>query len=125
MTKEKGLDIISIMRDKEKKARLNLWKHLMEGSAETPSECPFTEEPPEGAIFFGVMPVILRGPFARAYELRRDRRDAEAGVFEEAIGELLQEHFDEQIRAKKERGDPPIGRFQLGKDWAVYAVPLS
>lgn len=86
--------------------------------------CPFTNDPPPSAISIGVMPKYLRAAFVQAYKLRSEERKGEAEIFEEAISELMQEHFKNVIAHRRRRGAEDIGQFYLGRDWKVYAMPL-
>jgi hypothetical protein len=87
--------------------------------------CPFTEQIPQDAVYFGKMPRRLRGAFLKAYELRADNRRAEALVFEEAISDLLQEHFKHEMDRRRLDGEPSVEQFRLGGDWNVYALPVT
>ena len=102
--------------------RLRFWRMLTQLSSRDDIECPTSGEPSPGAVKFGVMPRYLRGAYVRASSLRSQGRSGEAEVYEEAINDLMQEHFRAQLRAQKRRDEAPIAHFQLGKDWSVYAV---
>lgn len=120
-----GSKVLEILREEEKKTRLRFWYILMRMSGHGDVPCPFTDEPPQGAVLFGPMPKYMRSAFMQAYRLRTEERRGEASVFEEAIGDLLQEHYRKTLKARKENGSQPIGQFRLGKNWIVYAVPLG
>jgi hypothetical protein len=85
--------------------------------------CPITSEPPPGGILIGRMPKYLRNAFVKSHELRQSSR-SEAEIFEEALSELLQEHFRKVLAGRKRRGEPPVGQFYLVKDWQVYATSV-
>lgn len=120
-----GSSVIEILRRKEKQARLKFWRMLLQMSGQTAIECPFKDELPPGAVHFGMMPENMRGAFIQAYRLRSEERRAEAEIFEEAISDLMQEHFRKMIEEKAMQGEKRIGQFRLGKEWAVYAIPLE
>jgi hypothetical protein len=119
-----GSRVINLLRQEEQKARLRFWRMLMVVGASGNVSCPFcAKEPPSNAILIGVMPQYLRAAFVKAYNLRSEDRKSEAEIFEEAISDLLQEHFKKIISERKSRGEPPIVHFLLAKNWNVYAMP--
>ena len=121
-----GSRVINLLRQEEKRARLRFWKTLMMASAHGDAHCPFRDkDAPPNAIPIGVMPQYLRAAFVKAFDLRADDRKSEAEIFEEAINDLLQEHFNRILETRKLRGESQIGHFLLAKDWQVYAMPLG
>ena len=120
-----GSKILDVLRKEEKKARLRFWRALMRAIGHSNAACPFADQMPPSAVFFGTMPKNLRGAFLRAFELRSEERRAEAEIFEEAMADLLQEHFNLALEKRAARGEAPISQFRLGADWAVYAVPVK
>jgi|GEM_PF-2281448 len=121
-----GSGVINLLRREERRARLRFWKILALVSKTELPDCPFCKkEPPHDAVRIGRMPEYLRGVFVRAYNLRTEERKNEAEVFEEAVSDLMQEHFKKALRERKMRGEPDVGHFLLGKYWDVYIVPLK
>jgi len=114
--------VINLLRLEERKARLRFWDTLARMSGAADIHCPFGMEAPAGAIHVGVMPKYMRGAFMRAYSLRTLERKSEAEVYEEAIHDLLQEHF-KKILLK--HGAARVSNFLLAKDWKVYIVPIK
>jgi len=120
-----GSAVINLLRQQERKARLRFWQMLALVSRQTFPNCPFCSNSlPQGTIYIGVMPEYLRCVFVRAYNLRSEDRKSEAEVYEEAVNDLMQEHFRKVLMARKLRGEPEIGHFILSKNWSVYAMPL-
>ena len=121
-----GSFVINLLRREERKARLRFWKMLAFVTRESLPTCPFCKkEPPPGALYIGVMPKYLRGVFVRAYNLRSAERRSEAEVFEEAVNDLMQEHFRKMLSDRSARGEPAVGHFILSTNWSVYAMPLT
>ncbi len=119
-----GSAAINILREHEQKMRLRFWRLLARWSAADDVDCPFTNDLARDEIPFGVMPRYLRGAFVQALRLRSEERRSEAVVYEEAINDLLQEHFRWKLRARQKRGESPLVEFHIGKDWSVSALPL-
>ena len=119
---KQGSKILHTLRSEGKRARLKFWRMLLEITDRGEHVCPFFESPVNDAVYFGVMPHYMRGAFLRAYHLRTEARRGEAEIFEEAISELLQEHFRKVQVTSLEKLQKEVKRFQLGKDWGVYAI---
>jgi hypothetical protein len=120
-----GSRVVNLLREEERKARLRFWKMLAMVDLRQSPNCPFCKnEPPPGAILLGVMPKYLRSTFIRAYNLRSAERQAEAEVYEEALNDLLQEHFKKILKDRQAQGESPIRNFVLSRNWSVYAIPL-
>ncbi len=119
-----GSRVINLLQREERRARLRFWKMLLTVDAKNTSSCPFQNDSPENAIAVGTMPKYLRGAFIRAYELRTAERQSEAEVFEEAINDLMQEHFKKIIAERREKGLSEVKSFYLGRNWQVYILPM-
>ncbi len=120
-----GSQIIHLLREQEKKARLRFWKMLLTVSPSTSVACPVSKNAPPDAVYIGEMPANLRASFARAYELRSEERKAEAEIFEEAFSETIQEHFKKTLLERRVHHEPEIAQFILAKDWKIYAMPIT
>lgn len=119
-----GSHVINLLRRGERKARLRFWKALMLVSTAETTDCPFTGPIPAEAIEFGTMPTYLRAAFIKTHQLRTAERKGEAEVFEEAMSELLQEHFRKELALRQKHLESPIGHFRIGTDWKVYGTPI-